>query len=128
MPVLRQANNIRYLKASKDPVYEVWQINAYPTTTNAVQVVTTLIYAWTSDTILKGRRWPPIIFGAVCPRFALNVNTMLMSSDNKHHLLRLPSNLGHPHRLALGLLYSRWFRIRLEWFTHGMDARDLLRG
>lgn len=63
------ANNIRYLKASKDPVYEVWQINAYPTTTNAVQVATTLIYAWTSDTILKGRRWPPIIFGAVCPHF-----------------------------------------------------------
>ncbi|EYE99600.1 putative MFS transporter Liz1/Seo1 [Aspergillus ruber CBS 135680] len=59
-PVFQQ-----YLKASKDPVYEVWQINAYPTTTNAVQVVTTLIYAWTSDTILKGRRWPPIIFGAI---------------------------------------------------------------
>ncbi|OJJ89426.1 putative MFS transporter Liz1/Seo1 [Aspergillus glaucus CBS 516.65] len=59
-PVFQQ-----YLKASKDPVYEVWQINAYPTTTNAVQVATTLIYAWTSDTILKGRRWPPIIFGAI---------------------------------------------------------------
>lgn len=35
----------RYLKYSKDPVYSVSQINAYPTTTNAVQVVTTLIYA-----------------------------------------------------------------------------------
>lgn len=73
----------RYLKYSKDPVYSVSQINAYPTTTNAVQVVTTLIYACmstlqmrecmvilisigTSDTILNGRRWPPIIFGAVC--------------------------------------------------------------
>lgn len=35
----------RYLKSSKDPEYTVAQINAYPTTTNAVQVVTTLIYA-----------------------------------------------------------------------------------
>ena len=39
------ADNSRYLKASKNPKYTVSQINAYPTTTNAVQVVTTLIYA-----------------------------------------------------------------------------------
>ncbi|KAL5355530.1 major facilitator superfamily domain-containing protein [Aspergillus floccosus] len=54
----------QFLKASKNPKYSVAQINAYPTTTSAVQVVTTLIYAWTSDSILGGRRWPPIIFGA----------------------------------------------------------------
>ncbi|KAK1148123.1 hypothetical protein N8T08_010762 [Aspergillus melleus] len=53
----------QYLKASTDPKYSVGQINAYPTTTSAVQVVTTLIYAWTSDSILGGRRWPPILFG-----------------------------------------------------------------
>lgn len=41
-PVFQQ-----YLKASTDPVYSVGQINAYPTTTYAVQVVTTLIYACT---------------------------------------------------------------------------------
>ncbi|OOF91882.1 hypothetical protein ASPCADRAFT_176458 [Aspergillus carbonarius ITEM 5010] len=58
-PVFQQ-----YLKDSKHPKYTIDQINAYPTTTNAVQVVTTLIYAWTSDTILKGRRWPGIIIGA----------------------------------------------------------------
>lgn len=39
------ADNSRYLKASKNPTYTVSQINAYPTTTNAVQVVTSLIYA-----------------------------------------------------------------------------------
>ncbi|KAH8695134.1 pantothenate transporter [Talaromyces proteolyticus] len=55
----------QWLKTSKDPVYTVPQINSYPTTTYAVQVVTTLIYAWTSDTIFQGRRWPPIIFGAL---------------------------------------------------------------
>ena len=55
----------QYLKASKNPKYEVWQINVYPTTTNALQVVTTLAYAWTSDTIFKGARWPPILFGGI---------------------------------------------------------------
>ncbi|KAJ5357031.1 Major facilitator superfamily domain general substrate transporter [Penicillium concentricum] len=54
----------QFLKHSKDPVYSISQINSIPTTTPAVQVVTTLAYAWLSDTVLKGRRWPPIIFGA----------------------------------------------------------------
>ncbi|TGO88714.1 hypothetical protein BPOR_0146g00170 [Botrytis porri] len=31
--------------------------------TSAVQIVTTLAYAWTSDAVLNGKRWPPIIFG-----------------------------------------------------------------
>lgn len=55
----------QYLKASKDPKYTVPQINNYPTTTYAVQIVTTLSYAWASDTFLNGNRLPPIIFGAV---------------------------------------------------------------
>ncbi|KAJ9409616.1 hypothetical protein DTO045G8_2542 [Paecilomyces variotii] len=59
-PVFQQ-----YLKASKDPKYSVGQINAYPTTTSAVQVFSTLVYAWTSDTIFRGARWPPIVFGAL---------------------------------------------------------------
>jgi ACS family pantothenate transporter-like MFS transporter len=54
----------QYLKRSKDPKYEVWQINVYPTATHAVTVVTTLAYAWSSDTFLRGKRWPPMIFGA----------------------------------------------------------------
>lgn len=53
----------QYLKDSKSPHYEIWQINVYPTITNAVQVVTTLAYAWTSDTILRGARWPPFLVG-----------------------------------------------------------------
>ncbi|KAL2846089.1 major facilitator superfamily domain-containing protein [Aspergillus pseudodeflectus] len=53
----------QWLKASKDPVYTIDQINAYPTTANAVQVITTLMYAWSSDSFLKGRRWPPILVG-----------------------------------------------------------------
>ncbi|KAJ5965169.1 Major facilitator superfamily domain general substrate transporter [Penicillium vulpinum] len=54
----------QFLKNSKNPVYSISQINSIPTTTPAVQVVTTLAYAWISDTVLNGRRWPPIIFGA----------------------------------------------------------------
>lgn len=53
----------QFLKASKTPKYEVWQINVYPTTTYAVQIVTTLTYAWTSDTVLRGARWPAFILG-----------------------------------------------------------------
>ena len=55
----------QFLKDSKHPKYTIAQINNYPTTTYAVQVVTTLSYAWASDSFLKGDRLPPIIFGAV---------------------------------------------------------------
>ncbi|KAL2822478.1 major facilitator superfamily domain-containing protein [Aspergillus granulosus] len=55
----------QFLKASTNPVYSVGQINSYPTATPAVQIVTTLIYAWSSDSWLGGRRWPPILVGAV---------------------------------------------------------------
>lgn len=55
----------QFLKHSKSPKYTVSQINVYPTTTYAVQVVSTLAYAWLSDTVLKGARWPPIVFGGV---------------------------------------------------------------
>ncbi|KAJ5894838.1 hypothetical protein N7495_006529 [Penicillium taxi] len=58
-PVFQQ-----FLKNSKNPKYSVGQINAYPTATYAVQVLTTLCYAWSSDSFLNGKRWPPIIFGA----------------------------------------------------------------
>lgn len=53
------------LKHSTDPIYEVWQINVYPTATGAVQVVMTLIYAWTSDSLFCGSRWPAFIIGGL---------------------------------------------------------------
>ncbi|KAH7054284.1 MFS general substrate transporter [Macrophomina phaseolina] len=55
----------QWLKASTNPKYSVGQINAYPTTTYAVAVVSTLIYAWSSDTFLRGARWPPMIFAGI---------------------------------------------------------------
>jgi len=53
----------QWLQYHKDPTYKIWQINVYPTATNAVQVVTTLAYAWSSDSIFRGARWPPMIIG-----------------------------------------------------------------
>lgn len=44
--------------------YSVAQINNYPTITSAVQIVATLAYTWISDTVLKGRRYPLVIFSA----------------------------------------------------------------
>ncbi|KAL9067902.1 MAG: hypothetical protein Q9157_006667 [Trypethelium eluteriae] len=55
----------QYLKDSKHPKYTIRQINDYPTTTYAVQVVTTLAYAWISDSVLDGARYPPIVFGGI---------------------------------------------------------------
>ncbi|KAF2474660.1 MFS general substrate transporter [Lindgomyces ingoldianus] len=55
----------QFLKASKKPEYTVEQINTYSTTTYAVQVFSTLVYAWTSDSVFGGARWPPIVFGGV---------------------------------------------------------------
>lgn len=53
------------LKHSTNPIYKVWQINFYPTATGAVQVVMTLIYAWTSDSVFRGARWPAFILGGL---------------------------------------------------------------
>ena len=55
----------QFLKDSKHPKYSVAQINDYPTTTYAVQIVTTLAYAWASDSVLNGDRLAPIVFGGV---------------------------------------------------------------
>lgn len=40
--------------------------NIYPTITAAIGIVLTLIYAWSSDTVFRGARWPPIVFSGVC--------------------------------------------------------------
>lgn len=62
---ISQPTFAQFLKDSKHPKYTISQINDYPTTTYAVQVVTTLMYAWSSDTICNGARWPPIVVGGL---------------------------------------------------------------
>lgn len=60
--------------ATSQPAFQIWlkqrgynitQINTYPTITTAVTVITTLFYAWTSDGLLQGQRWPPIVFSGL---------------------------------------------------------------
>ncbi|KJZ75433.1 hypothetical protein HIM_05129 [Hirsutella minnesotensis 3608] len=58
----------------KQQGYSIPQVNTYPTLTTACQIITTIIYAWTSDTILRGERWPPIIFSGL---MIVIVNTSL---------------------------------------------------
>ncbi|KAM0800804.1 putative MFS transporter Liz1/Seo1 [Usnea florida] len=55
----------QFLKDSKKPKYSIAQINDYPTTTYAVQIITTFIYAWASDSVLNGDRLSPIVCGGV---------------------------------------------------------------
>ncbi|KAL6883190.1 major facilitator superfamily domain-containing protein [Trichoderma longibrachiatum] len=49
----------------KQQGYSVTDINTYPTITIAITVITTLLYAWTSDSVFKGERWPPIVFAGI---------------------------------------------------------------
>ncbi|WWC71774.1 uncharacterized protein I206_105733 [Kwoniella pini CBS 10737] len=52
--------------------YSVSQINIYPTPIYGVSVVYGLIGAWMSDSVLRGRRWPPIAL-AFCITFGVNI-------------------------------------------------------
>lgn len=54
-----------FLKVSTNPRYSIAQINLYPTATAGVSVITTLIYAWTSDSTFRGARWPPMLIGGL---------------------------------------------------------------
>ncbi|KAK8238822.1 MFS general substrate transporter [Phyllosticta capitalensis] len=56
---------LKWLNAEGIHKYTVAQINAIPTTTYGLAVFSTLVYAWSSDTYLKGARWPPMIFAGI---------------------------------------------------------------
>ncbi|KIW13588.1 hypothetical protein PV08_08777 [Exophiala spinifera] len=62
-----------YLKASKHPKYTLRQINNYPTTVPAMQAASTLAYTWISDSVLRGRRWPIILW-------ATSINLVVFTS------------------------------------------------
>ncbi|KAL4904033.1 hypothetical protein BDW74DRAFT_179125 [Aspergillus multicolor] len=44
--------------------YTVAQINNYSTPTQVIIVVVTLSMAWSSGPLLRGRRWPLLVFGS----------------------------------------------------------------
>lgn len=45
--------------------YSTVRVNTYPTITQAVQVVTTFAYAWSSDSLFRGARWPGIVYSGL---------------------------------------------------------------
>ncbi|KAL1880767.1 hypothetical protein VTK73DRAFT_5152 [Phialemonium thermophilum] len=49
----------------KSKGYSITAINTIPTISAAITVVTTLIYAWSSDSVFRGARWPPIVFSGL---------------------------------------------------------------
>ncbi|KAH9916186.1 MFS general substrate transporter [Amylocystis lapponica] len=64
-------------------VYTVAQINTYPLGINAIQVVTTLTWAWWSDSVRS--RWPPILFAGT---WAMITNIVLASTPLYTHITR----------------------------------------
>lgn len=52
---------------------------SYPSGIWSTQIVSALFFAWLSDSVLGGRRWPPLIFVAVRPLLASQVDALLMS-------------------------------------------------
>lgn len=125
----------QFLKDSKHPKYTIAQINDYPTTTYAVQIITTLLYAWTSDSVLNGDRLPPIVFGGVClpaemsPR--LVVQRLISDLGCKHRLLYLSRSVGNSRRLAMDVLHPDGLRVWLIWSLYGVcdafSAKSFLR-
>ncbi|KAI8268708.1 hypothetical protein K4K58_004409 [Colletotrichum sp. SAR11_239] len=49
----------------KSEGYSLREVNIYPTITEVVSIITTLIYAWTSDSLFRGARWPAIVFSGL---------------------------------------------------------------
>ncbi|SCO50160.1 related to transporter protein [Fusarium fujikuroi] len=49
----------------KSEGYSIRDVNLYPTIVEVISVITTLIYAWTSDSLFRGARWPAIVFSGL---------------------------------------------------------------
>ncbi|KAI1797076.1 MFS general substrate transporter [Ganoderma leucocontextum] len=64
-------------------VYTIGQINTYPLGIQAVQVVTTLIYAWWSDIVRA--RWPPMLLAGT---WAIVTNIVLAATPVYEHITR----------------------------------------
>ena len=45
--------------------YSIADINIYPTIVNVIAFIATLLYAWSSDSVFRGARWPPIVFSGI---------------------------------------------------------------
>ena len=73
-----------YNKSGKYDVYSVAQINNYPTVIPAIQMFYSLVSAWSSDSWLKGRRYPPILLAATLV-FAVDISLGALPVHGNHH-------------------------------------------
>ncbi|KAM5539259.1 hypothetical protein V8D89_007132 [Ganoderma adspersum] len=77
---------IFWLKSFNTPghtVYTIGQINTYPLGIQAIQVVTTLVWAWWSDIVRA--RWPPMLLAGT---WAMITNIVLASTPLYEHITR----------------------------------------
>jgi hypothetical protein len=74
-----------------------------------------------SDTVLKGRRWPPIVFGAVRLTF-LNLRTEAYRSHPvlQRHNICVPCHLGDSPLVEVDLLHCYRIRIRIRRADNGV--------
>jgi MFS transporter, ACS family, pantothenate transporter len=49
----------------KEQGYGIKEVNIYPTIVEVIAIITTLLYAWTSDSLFRGARWPAMVFSGV---------------------------------------------------------------
>lgn len=59
----------------KQQGYTIRQANIYPTMVEVIGIVSTLLYAWTSDSLFRGARWPAVVFSGVVKIFAYSALT-----------------------------------------------------
>ncbi|OAQ59319.1 MFS transporter Liz1/Seo1 [Pochonia chlamydosporia 170] len=57
----------------KSEGYGVREVNLYPTIALAIAVVFALIFGWTSDSLFRGARWPPVILAGTA-NIVINVS------------------------------------------------------
>lgn len=84
--------------------------------------MTTLAYAWISDTVLNGKRWPPIIFGAV----SVTPHKEMIEKSNtvpvrQHHKLRLARSVEHSVGMEMDMLHYQRSWIWTQWSVNGVS-------
>ncbi|KAI0205245.1 MFS general substrate transporter [Astrocystis sublimbata] len=87
----------------KSEGYNITAVNTYPTIASAVAVLFTYIYAWSSDTVFKGARWPPMVFAGTVN---IITNTSLAVWDIPRGLKWASYILGHISGGVSGLTFA----------------------
>lgn len=104
--------------------YTIPQINHYASIIYAVQTVVALTSGWLSDTVLRGRRWPPIFVAGIVA-FVVNIclGATPLYPENRAFRFFLYCNTGWA--LAVAGLYWAWAQ---EYFKTDLKRRVICTG